>query len=96
MAINHKKVETELPLWMDSSRKEELKNGRELYHSKCGLTRMRLKVAIREEENLTEGSHGPKQRARSTASTINRIGSKKTKMCLSDTASSKRVMIFLN
>ena len=24
MAINHKKVETELPLWMDSSRKEEL------------------------------------------------------------------------
>ena len=24
MAINHKKVESELPLWMDSSRKEEL------------------------------------------------------------------------
>lgn len=24
MAINHKKVETELPHWMDSSRKEEL------------------------------------------------------------------------
>lgn len=53
--------------------KKSWKNGRELYHSKCGLTRIRLKVAMREEENLTEGSHRPKESARTKASTVNRI-----------------------